>query len=221
MRVGDQVQAGVLPSAAFFAQPLSEEDAVRLARRGEPAAFDRLFELHGRRVYALCLRMTSNPAEAEDLAQETFLRVFRKIRTFRGDSAFSTWLHRVAVNVVLMQLRRKKLLMISLDEPVAPDQEDSSLAEELGSADASLANLPHRISLERAVSRLSRSHRTVFLLHDVHGYKHREIARILNCSVGNSKAILHRARMRLRDFLSDGLRDLRFACAAGHCHALC
>lgn len=86
---------------------LTEADAIRQAQRGDAAAFERLYRLHSRRVYSLCLRMVSNPAEAEDLTQEAFLQLFRKIQTFRGESAFSTWLHRLAVNVVLMRLRKK------------------------------------------------------------------------------------------------------------------
>jgi len=99
---------------------LSEADAIRLAQKGDAAAFEQLYRLHSRRVYALCLRMVGNTAEAEDLAQEAFLQLFRKIHTFRGESAFSTWLHRLAVNVVLMKLRKKTLPETSLEETTEP-----------------------------------------------------------------------------------------------------
>src|SRR5713226_6195720 len=93
-----------------------EEEPILQAQRDDAQAFERIYESHSRRIYSLCLRMVRNPAEAEDLTQEAFLRVFRNIRTFRGKSAFSTWLHRLAVNVVLMQLRKKRLLEAELDE---------------------------------------------------------------------------------------------------------
>ena len=101
---------------------LSEADAIRLAQQGNAAAFERIYRLHNRRVYALCLRMVSNPAEAEDLTQEAFLQLFRKIATFRGESAFTTWLHRLSVNVVLMKLRRKTLAETSLEEMCIRDR---------------------------------------------------------------------------------------------------
>src|ERR1700730_11132154 len=97
-------------------KPLTEAEAIRLAQAGDAAAFEFLYHLHSRRVYALCLRMMNNPADAGDLMQEAFLQLFRKIGTFRGESAFSTWLHRMTVNVVLMRLRKKSLPVASLEE---------------------------------------------------------------------------------------------------------
>src|SRR5713226_4450820 len=94
----------------------TEAEAIAKAKAGDAAAFEELYNLHKRRVYSLCLRMVGNVAEAEDLTQEAFLQLHRKIATFRGDSAFSTWLHRLAINVVLMHLRKKGLSVISLDE---------------------------------------------------------------------------------------------------------
>src|SRR5690242_20881712 len=107
------------------AQPVAwtEAEAIRLAQAGDAAAFEFLYQLHSRRVYALCLRMVGNPADAEDLLQEAFLQLFRKIGTFRGESAFSTWLHRMTVNVVLMRLRKKSLPVASLEETTEPDEE--------------------------------------------------------------------------------------------------
>jgi RNA polymerase sigma-70 factor, ECF subfamily len=102
---------------------LSEAEAIQRAQQGDAEAFERIYRLHNRRVYALCLRMVGNTAEAEDLTQEAFLQLFRKIGTFRGESAFSTWLHRLAVNVVLMRLRKKTLAETSLDETTEPDED--------------------------------------------------------------------------------------------------
>src|SRR5579863_9248666 len=95
---------------------LSEGEAILLAQKGEAAAFERLYQLHSRRVYSLCLRMVANPVEAEDLTQDAFLQLFRKIQTFRGESGFSTWLHRLTVNIVLMRFRKMKRAELSLDE---------------------------------------------------------------------------------------------------------
>ena len=111
---------------------MPEAEAIRLAQQGNAEAFERLYQLHSRRVYSLCLRMVSNTAEAEDLTQEAFLQLFRKIATFRGESAFSTWLHRLAVNVVLMRLRKKTAIVSSLDEMTEPDEESSGPRRDFG-----------------------------------------------------------------------------------------
>jgi len=155
--------------------------------------------MHERRVYSLCLRMTGNTAEAEDLAQEAFLQLFRKISTFRGESAFSTWLHRLAVNVVLMHLRKKGLQQISLDE--VDSSQDEPIKRDYGDNDRRLMGSIDRIGLSRAIQELPPGYRTVFVLHDIEGYEHNEIAEIMKCSVGNSKSQLHKARMKLRDWL--------------------
>jgi RNA polymerase sigma-70 factor (ECF subfamily) len=143
--------------------------------------------------------MTANTATAEDLTQEAFLQLFRKIGTFRGESAFSTWLHRMAVNVVLMQLRKKGLPLIPLDETV--ETEEESPKKEPGADDVRLTGSIDRLRLEAAVSSLPPGYRTAFLLHDVEGYEHNEIAAMVGCSIGNSKSQLHKARMKLRDIL--------------------
>ena len=155
--------------------------------------------MHKRRIYSLCLRMTSNTAEAEDLTQEAFLQLFRKISTFRGESAFSTWLHRLAVNVVLMHLRKKGLQQISLDE--VDNTQDEPVKRDYGSDDRRLIGSVDRIGLQRAIADLPPGYRAVFVLHDVEGYEHNEIAEIMRCSVGNSKSQLHKARMKLRERL--------------------
>jgi RNA polymerase sigma-70 factor (ECF subfamily) len=143
--------------------------------------------------------MTENTAEAEDLTQEAFLQLFRKISTFRGESAFSTWLHRLAVNVVLMHLRKKGLQQVSLDE--VDTSQDEPVKRDYGDDDRRLTRSIDRIGLERAIAGLPLGYRTVFVLHDIEGYEHNEIAEIMQCSVGNSKSQLHKARMRLREWL--------------------
>jgi RNA polymerase sigma-70 factor, ECF subfamily len=178
---------------------LSEAEAIEKAKQGDAEAFEVLYNLHKRRVYSLCLRMTANTAEAEDLAQEAFLQLFRKIATFRGESAFSTWLHRMAVNVVLMQLRKKGLSVVPLEDTV--ETEEDTPKKEPGAADSKLVGSIDRLQLERAIDRLPPGYRTVFVLHDVEGYEHNEIADIVGCSIGNSKSQLHKARLKMRDLL--------------------
>jgi RNA polymerase sigma-70 factor (ECF subfamily) len=180
---------------------LPEAEAIRLAQRGDHAAFERLYRLHSARVFALCVRMLKNPAEAEDLTQEVFLRVFRKIHAFRGDSAFSTWLHRVAVNTVLMRLRRKTLAKASLDEITEACEEAGASRRELGGPDQRLEGYTDRVALEKAIEQLPPGYKLMFVLYDIQGYAHREIAKIVGCSVGNAKSQLHKARQRLRKLL--------------------
>lgn len=186
---------------------LPEADAIRLAQQGDAAAFERLYHLHSRRVYALCLRMVGNTAEAEDLSQEAFLQLFRKIHTFRGESAFSTWLHRLAVNVVLMKLRKKTIAEDSLEEITEPDEETGGPRRDIGGPDVLLTGSIDRVNLQRAVEQLPPGYKSVFVLHDVQGYEHNEIAEIMGCSIGNSKSQLHKARMRLRDLLQETERQ--------------
>lgn len=186
---------------------LSEADAIRLAQEGNAEAFERIYQLHSRRVYSLCLRMMGNTAEAEDLAQEAFLQLFRKIHTFRGESAFSTWLHRLTVNVVLMRLRRKTAVEASLEQMTEPDEETGGPPREIGAEDLGLAGSVDRVNLERAVAQLPPGYKQVFALHDIQGYEHNEIAELMGCSIGNSKSQLHKARTRLRELLQENLRD--------------
>jgi len=177
----------------------SETQLIARAQRGDEEAFAALFELHKRRVYSLCLRMTGDAAEAEDLAQEAFLQLFRKIATFRGESAFSTWLHRLVVNVVLMHLRKKGLQQVPLED-TDTSQEDV-VKREYGDDDRRLLGSIDRLALTRVIEQLPPGYRSVFVLHDVEGYEHNEIAQIMDCSVGNSKSQLHKARLKLREAL--------------------
>jgi RNA polymerase sigma factor (sigma-70 family) len=128
---------------------MTEAEAIRLAQQGDASAFEHIYRLHSRRVYALCLRMVGNPAEAEDLTQDAFLQLFRKIGTFRGESAFSTWLHRLSVNVVLMKLRKKTLPETSLEESTDPEDEVNGPRREIGGPDLMLTGSIDRVHLER------------------------------------------------------------------------
>jgi RNA polymerase sigma-70 factor (ECF subfamily) len=178
----------------------NEAEAIEKAKQGDATAFQALYDRHKRRVYSLCLRMTANTAEAEDLAQEAFLQLYRKIATFRGESAFSTWLHRLSVNVVLMHLRKKSLPVVSLEETTQPGEDDTP-KKDFGADDLALSGSIDRLHLRRAIESLPPGYRMIFVLHDIEGYEHNEIATIVGCSIGNSKSQLHKARMKLRDML--------------------
>ena len=166
--------------------------------------FERAYRMYSRRVYSKCLHMVGNEAEAEDLTQEVFLQLFRKMDTFRGESAFSTWLYRLAVNVVLMRLRRKSLSTSSLEEVIGVQEGSLSLQQVLGAPDSALSTAIDRLNLERAVSQMPAGYKQVFLLHYLEGYGHREIARLLGLSIGTSKSQLYKARVRLRQLLRRG-----------------
>jgi len=201
---GDLTDARKAQRARF-----SEPEAIERAKHGDVQAFEFLYQMHRRRVYSLCLRMTANTASAEDLTQEAFLQLFRKIGTFRGESAFSTWLHRMAVNVVLMQLRKRGLAVVSLEDTLENTDEEAP-RKELGVADRALMGSIDRLQLQRAVETLPPGYRMIFLLHDVEGYEHNEIAEMVGCSIGNSKSQLHKARMKLRELLKPSRAEKAF-----------
>ena len=163
---------------------------------GELRSFEELFKLYNGKVYSVCLRMTGNTAEAEDLTQEVFVQVFRKLDTFRGESAFTTWLHRLTVNHVLMHFRKTRRRLEYLTE-------DGEMPELTIKGRNVLTSLPvlDRLALDEAIAQLSPGYRAVFLLHDVEGLQHSEIANILGCSVGTSKSQLHKARLKMRCLL--------------------
>jgi RNA polymerase sigma-70 factor, ECF subfamily len=184
-------QGGVVPEGHLIAR----------AQAGDESAFAALFERHKNRVYAICLRMTRVASDAEDLTQEVFLLLFRKIALFHGDSAFSTWLYRLTVNVVLSQIRRQSLRFVALE----PEDADGDFVHpEIGVADRRLSFCLDRLILEQAILGLAPSYRAAFALYELHGYAHKEIAEIMNWSVGNSKSQLHKARRKLRVLLSGG-----------------
>ena len=200
-----KVPSGVPSSTAPPSSPVAslnspEADVLARAQAGDHSAFAQIYSLHKRRIYSLCLHMVGNAAEAEDLTQETFLQLYRKIGTFRGESSFSTWLHRMVINVVLMHLRKKGLPVSSLDEAMEPSQDDRP-GRSFSAPDLNLAGSIDRMALERAIATLPAGYRLVFILHDIRGYEHNEIAAMLDCSLGNSKSQLHKARLKLRDAL--------------------
>src|SRR5947209_9226 len=173
---------------------------VRCAQHGDEEALATLFQVHRRRVYSICLSMTRDAFEADDLTQEAFLQVFYKVRTFRGDSAFSTWLYRLTVNTVLMRRRRHKSPpMLSLDAAASSDS--PSLRHALSNRDLNLSGAIDRISLHRAILALPSGYRTIFGLHEIQGYPHREIAELLHCSINTSKSQLHHAKRKMRRLL--------------------
>ena len=178
-------------------QPVSDVELARAAAAGDSAAFEKLYEQHRRRVYSLCLRMLGNVSQAEDLTQEVFLQVFKKIGSFRGDSAFTTWLHRLTVNQVLMHLRRRGVKLEHTSE-----EGDFTDVVETPLQSTRRISMVDRLALEKAISELPPGYRTVFVLHDVEGYEHEEISDLLGVTVGTSKSQLHKARMSLRKLLT-------------------
>ncbi len=199
-----QAEATIQGAGALAPPPADERAAGRasdfaLAQRaagGDPLAFEELFRLHHRLVYGLCLRMTQDVAEAEDITQEVFVLLFRKVGGYRGEAGFTTWLHRLTVNQVLMRFRRNKARREDA-------LEDGAEPEAAGRASAPRpAQLIDRITLESAIARLPPGYRAAFILHDVEGYDHEEVARLLGCAVGTSKSQLHKARTKLRKILA-------------------
>lgn len=171
-------------------------ELTKLAASGNIAAFELLYERYHRRTYSLCLRMTNSQTESEDLTQEVFIQLFRKIGSFRGESAFSTWLHRLTVNQVLMHFRRRSVKNEKTSE-------DGEMPEQTVPGTENSLKMPvlDRIALKRAIDELPPGYKSAFILHDVEGYEHEEVARILGISVGTSKSQLHKARLKLRGLL--------------------
>lgn len=176
---------------------MSDWHVVRRAAEGDLLAFEELYRLHSRRVYGICLRMTRNVAEAEDLTQDAFIQLYRRIGSFRGDSAFTTWLHRLTVNQVLMHFRKRSVKA----ERVTGDGE-APVQVVVGTENPRSMPVLDRIALDNAIAELPVGYRTVFVLHDIEGLEHAEIAVMLKCAVGTSKSQLHKARMKLRKLLT-------------------
>jgi RNA polymerase sigma-70 factor (ECF subfamily) len=175
-------------------------ECIRRAQAGDGAAFETLYREHSPRIFALCIRLKGGDrSEATELMQDVFVRVWRRLSTFRGDSAFSSWLHRLAVNTMLENARSEKrrvARVLSMEDTAALP----------GAARASGVDL--RVEMEEAVASLPKGARIAFVLHDVEGYQHQEIAEQLNVSIGTVKAQLHRARRLLRDRL-DGRSEVK------------
>jgi RNA polymerase sigma-70 factor (ECF subfamily) len=178
---------------------MPEAEAIEKARNGDVTGYESLYHLHRNRVYSLCLRFTGNVSDAEDLAQEVFLQVYRKISTFRGEAKFGSWLHRVAVNLALMRFRRRRPREVSLNVPetLTPDPMQSQLRDQFSTN----SFLVERVALGLALGSLSKAKRTVVLLHDVNGLTHGEVGRRLGLAAGTSKSQLHKAHVELRDIL--------------------
>lgn len=184
------------PAAKAEAVPVSDHSLARAAAQGDMKAFEELYKRHNRRVYSLCLRMTKNVSEAEDLAQEAFIQIFRKIGTFRGDSAFTTWLHRLTVNQVLMHFRKRS---VKLEHTTEEGETPVQIVR--GTENPNKMPVLDRISLDHAIGKLPPGYRSVFVLHDIEGHDHEEISKLLGVAVGTSKSQLHKARMKLRGLL--------------------
>ena len=171
-------------------------ELAKRAAHGDMAAFEETYRRHHRRVYSICLRMLQNTSEAEDLTQDVFIQLYRKIGSFRGDSAFTTWLHRMTVNQVLMHFRKRTVKYEkTTEEGETPDQVVS------GSGNPHKMQIVDKIALDNAIAQLPAGYKNVFVLHDVEGFEHEEVARILGCSVGTSKSQLHKARLKLQKLL--------------------
>jgi len=168
------------------------DDLVARAQAGDQTAFRDLYRQHAGRVYALCLRLTGSSRDAEERTQDVFVRLWDKLRSFRGESAFSSWLHRLAVNVVLNERRttgRRELRVMPAEDPGALERPRGNMTEGLS------------IDLERAIAELPNGAREVFVLYDIEGYGHAEIAGMVGIAEGTSKAQLFRARQLLREKL--------------------
>jgi RNA polymerase sigma-70 factor (ECF subfamily) len=193
-----QAQTAVRASADDGAIHLDTTDLelCRKAAEGNLAAFEVIYQRYHRRTYSLTLRMTGSQTEAEDLTQEVFIQLFRKVGSFRGDSAFSTWLHRLTVNQVLMHFRKRSFKNEKTSE-------DGEMPEQtvVGTSDPGKMRVIDRIALKNAIAELPKGYKNVFVLHDVEGYEHEEVARLLGISVGTSKSQLHKARLKLRGLL--------------------
>lgn len=187
----------IMTVTAEPSQASSDLELARAAAAGDTSAFEKLYEQHNKRVYSLCFRMLGNVSQAEDLTQEVFLQVFKKIGSFRGDSAFTTWLHRLTVNQVLMHFRKRGVKLEHTSE-----EGDFTNIVETPLQSTRRISMVDRLALEKAVSELPPGYRTVFVLHDVQGYEHEEISNLLDVSIGTSKSQLHKARMRLRELLT-------------------
>jgi RNA polymerase sigma-70 factor, ECF subfamily len=180
-----------MPAGATTAETGADERLVRRAQLGDPSAFEALYRAHAGRIHALCLRLAGDRGLAEDLTQEVFVRAWRKLGAFRGDAAFGTWLHRLALNLVVSELRsgRPAAAEVLTGDPAAYERPSPPPPPGLG------------LDLERAIAALPAGARMVFVLHDLVGWRHEEIARHLEIAIGTARVHLHNARARLREVL--------------------
>ncbi len=176
--------------------PVADSEDVALAATGDRRAFERLYNAHVNRVFTLCTRMCGSRVRGEELTQDVFVRSWEKLPQFRGESAFSTWIHRIAVNIVLTDRKNEARARRMVQEGEDGD------GEELFAAVASTPRHGDRMDLAAAIDMLPPGARRIFVLHDVEGYKHEEIAGLCGITAGGSKAQLHRARLLLREALT-------------------
>ncbi|HKX84354.1 MAG TPA: RNA polymerase sigma factor [Pyrinomonadaceae bacterium] len=186
----------ILPLETTFDASAPDLELCQLAAGGNIAAFEIVYQRYHRRTYSLCLRMTGSQTEAEDLTQEVFIQLFRKVGSFRGDSAFSTWLHRLTVNQVLMHFRKRSFK----NEKVSDDGEMPEQTVQ-GTSNPNKMPVVDRIALKNAIAELPNGYKKVFILHDIEGFEHEEVARMMGISIGTSKSQLHKARLKLRTLL--------------------
>lgn len=171
-------------------------ELTQMAAEGSLEAFEMLYQKYHRRTYSICLRMTNNVTEAEDLTQEAFIQLFRKVGSFRGDSAFTTWFHRLTVNQVLMHFRKRSFK----NEKTTEDGELPEIVK-VNTKSQSQTPILNRMDLKKAITELPPGYRSVFILHDVEGFEHSEVAEMMGISIGTSKSQLHKARLKLRGLL--------------------
>jgi RNA polymerase sigma-70 factor (ECF subfamily) len=177
---------------------LSLERAIQLFNRGDVKAFDLIYRRYREYVQRICLCMLRDPVEAEDATQDVFVCLFYKISTFRGESAFSSWLYRLTTNSVLMRFRKNRQRWVALEET---DECNESSYPEIGVTDLNLSGVLDRIDLESAIKVLPDGYKAALVLHDIQGYRHREIAEMFGHSIETSKSQLHKAHLRLRKLL--------------------
>lgn len=178
-------------------EEMTVDTDAQLAAAGDMEAFEHIYRRHHQRIYLLCLRMVRNTSQAEDLTQEVFIQLFRKIHTFRNDSLFTTWLHRLTVNQVLMHFRKP---IVKTEQTT--DDGATPIRVVSGTENPAKMALLDRIALDEAIAQLAPGYRRVLILHDVEGYEHEQIGKMLGCAVGTSKSQLHKARMKLRRLLT-------------------
>jgi RNA polymerase sigma-70 factor (ECF subfamily) len=196
-------------TSALPPEPTPEEDLVRHARRGDLTAYDELVRRYQERIYATIYHMTSNHEDANDLAQEAFIKAFHALKSFKGGSSFYTWVYRIAVNKTINFLKqRKNKAQLSLDDLDFHAEHDPDLvalvSDKTPRRDVSLAELQEKLNI--AMQKLSEPHRLVVTLHDVQGLSHEEIAKIMECNIGTVRSRLFYARQQLQAYLSDYLK---------------
>ena len=193
----ERVSGGFIkPKQTIDIKSAKDYELTKLSSKGDMMAFEEIYNRHHRRVYSICLRMLQNTTEAEDLTQDVFIQLHRKIGSFRGDSAFTTWLHRLTVNQVLMHFRKRNVKFEKTTE-----EGETPIQIVGGTQNPRKMPVVDKIAIQDAIAQLPDGYRNVFVLHDVEGYEHEEVARILGCSVGTSKSQLHKARLKLRKLL--------------------